>query len=63
MSNEEKSKTNSEFFSHKERKDGTKDLYFGKLGDKEHGHAIIDKDGKVNYLRESDGRIIADDKK
>ncbi len=54
------SKAGGEFFHHKERPDGTRDLYFGKLGAKDHGHAVIDDNGNVVFLRESDGRTIAD---
>lgn len=59
----EKSKAGGEFFTHTERSDGTRDLYFGKIGDKDHGHAVIEKNGNVRYLRESDGRTVADDRK
>lgn len=58
----EKSKVGDEFFKHKERTDGARDLYHGDLGGAAHGHAVIDKNGNVKYLRESDGHVIADDK-
>lgn len=57
----EKSKSSSEFFVHEEKLDGSRNLYFGKMHDKIHGHAILDANGNVRYVRESDGRIIADD--
>jgi len=57
----EKSKAGGEFFRHKERADGTRDLYFGELGADDHGHAVI-KNGNVKFLRESDGRIVANDR-
>ena len=59
---DEKSKAGGEFFKHRERPEGTRDLYHGELGGDAHGHAVIDKNGNVKYLRESDGRVIADDK-
>ena len=58
----EKSKAGGEFFKHSERPDGTRDLYHGDIGGGTHGHAVIDKNGNVKYVRESDGRVIADDK-
>lgn len=54
--------TSGEFFRHWERADGTRELLFGPLGKKEHGHAVIDQFGRVKFLRETDGRIIADDR-
>jgi len=54
-------KTDSEFFRHEERPDGTRDLYFGQLGEEAHGHAVLDPYGNLKYLRESDGRVVADD--
>ena len=58
----DKNKVGEEFFKHSERKDGTRDLYYGEVGSEEHGHAVIDKSGNVRFIRESDGRIVADDK-
>lgn len=59
----EKSKTDREWFSHRERADGTRDLSFGDHSSEGKGHAVIDKNGTVKYLREKDGRTIADDRK
>ncbi len=59
----EKSKAGGEFFTHKERSDGTRDLYYGPEGSSDHGHAVIDKNGNPTYIRESDGRVIADKSK
>jgi|GEM_PF-5197129 len=63
MSNGESSKAGNEFFKHTERSDGTRDLFYGKISDSEHGHAVIDPNGIPKFIRESDGRIIADDSK
>ena len=58
----DKSKAGGEFFKHKERSDGTRELYYGDIGAGNHGHAVIDKSGNVKFLRESNGHIIANDK-
>ncbi len=58
----DKGKAGGEFFKHKERSDGTRDLYYGDIGSSDHGHAVIDKSGNVKFIRESDGRVIANDK-
>lgn len=58
----EESKTDKEWFSHRERADGTCDLSFGDRSGEGKGHAVIDKSGNVKYLREKDGRRIADDR-
>lgn len=60
--NKEKSQTNSEFFVHSERKNGTRDLYFGNIGDSQHGHAVIGKNGNIKYLRESDESVKTNDR-
>lgn len=61
MGEKPKSNAGGEFFAHKTRPDGTRDLYFGPPGEEEHGHAIIDESGRVKYLRETDDRKVADD--
>ena len=50
------SNTDNEFFHHKERKDGTRDLFYGPKGKDKHNHAVIDENGNVKFLRE-DGQI------
>lgn len=50
-----------ETFVHREREDGTRDLNFGPTGSELEGHAVLGKDGNLRYLRESDGRVVADD--
>jgi hypothetical protein len=56
-----RSDAGGEFFRHRERADGNRELLFGPLGLTGHGHAVIDWSGRVKFLREADGRIIADD--
>lgn len=49
-----------EFFKHEENSDGTRDLFSGKAGLKDHDHAVFDSTGNLKFLRE-DGFIKADD--
>ena len=62
MSND-KSYANGEFFKHIEREDGTRELLFGETGAENHGHAVLDQHGNVQYLREQDGHVVANDSK
>ena len=57
-----RSDAGGEFFRHRERADGNRELLFGTLGQTNHGHAVIDRAGRMKLIREVDGRIIADDK-
>ena len=59
---EETSRAGNEFFRHTTRGDGTRDLLFGEIGARQHGHAVIGKNGRVEFIRESDGHVIADDR-
>ena len=59
----EESRTSGEWFSHRERADGTRDLSYGDRSGGGKGHAIIDPSGNVKFLREKDGRTIANDQK
>jgi hypothetical protein len=58
-----RSNAGGEFFRHQERNDGTRDLFFGPPGQQDHGHAVIDRFGRVKFLRETNGRIVADDRR
>jgi hypothetical protein len=57
-----RSDAGGEFFRHRERADGNRELLFGPLGQADHGHAVLDRSGRVKFLREVDGRVIADDR-
>ena len=50
-----------ETFVHRDRDDGKRDLKFGETGSSLPGHAVLGESGNVHFLRESDGRVIADD--
>jgi len=56
------SRAGDEFFNYSERDNGDQSLVFGQIGGDEHGHAVLDENGNVKFLRETDGRIVADDK-
>lgn len=56
------SQAGGEFFVQKERVDGTRDLIFGDIGSSDHGHAVLDRNGNPKFIREKDGRIIADER-
>ena len=56
------SRAGDEFFRHRTRLDGKRDLFFGPEGEKEHGHAVIGPTGGVQFLRETDGRVVCDDR-
>jgi hypothetical protein len=47
---------------HRDRPDGKKDLFWGPTGKSEHGHAVIKPNGNPSFIRDTDGRVIADDK-
>jgi hypothetical protein len=57
----EESEAGGEWFSHRTRKDGARDLSFGDLAGPARGHVVMDKNGNVKYAREKDGRVICDD--
>ena len=40
--------------------DGDTDNYFGPKGQDGHGHAVVDQDGNVKYLRDPDGTVLID---
>jgi len=46
---------------HRERPDGTRDLFHGPTGSSAHGHAVLDPMGNPRYEREISGRVIVDD--
>ncbi len=46
-----------------ERADGTRDLKFGDTGSSLPGHAVLRENGTPAYIRDTDGRVIADDSK
>jgi hypothetical protein len=47
---------------HRERLDGTRDLFFGQTGSQEHGHAVLTPEGTPWFLRKPDGHVVADTK-
>lgn len=49
-----------EVLIHKERPNGIKELLI--KGCNKDGHAVMYENGNLIYLREPDGRVIADDK-
>ena len=51
-----------ETFVRWERADGTRDLKFGETGSLLPGHAVLRENGIPAYIRDTDGRVIADDK-
>ena len=44
------------------RPDGVRDLKFGETNTRLVGHAVLDPNGTPRYLRDTDGRVIADDR-
>jgi len=44
-----------------ERADGKHDL-FVETGRGRHGHSVLDSNGNPSFIRDTDGRIIADDR-
>jgi len=57
----------NETLKHRTRADGTRDLFVWK-GDttrpsKDHQHNVISSDGSISYVRDFNGRVIADDRK
>ena len=59
----EESKAGGEWFKHTEKEDGSRSLIWGTEGDNTgaHGHAVIKENGNPSYIRESDGRVVADE--
>jgi hypothetical protein len=51
-----------ETFVHRDRDDGKRDLKFGETGSSLLGHAVFGKDNTLDFLRETDGRVVADDR-
>jgi len=51
-----------ETFVHHERDDGKRDLKFGQTDSSLPGHAVIEQSGNLSFLRETDGRVVADDR-
>jgi len=49
---------NGQFYRHVERENGTRDLFYGPVGQQDHNHAVIDPMGRPLYIRE-DGQVIA----
>lgn len=60
--NFDRSDAGGEFFRHRERSDGMRELLWGPPGVQEHGKAVLDQSGNVAFIREVDGRVIADDR-
>lgn len=50
-----------EIFVHRDRADGKRDLKFGDTGTNLEGHAVLGQNGNPSFIRDTDGRIIADD--
>lgn len=50
----------NEFFIHRDRNDGSSDLFYGTKGYQNHNHVVFDQNRNVDFLRE-DGFIKADD--
>jgi len=48
---------------HRDRPDGTRDLLIIPPDGSDHGHAVLDPSGNPRYIRETDGRVVADDSK
>lgn len=48
---------------HRDRKDGMRDLKYGETGSSLPGHSVLNQNGNPAYIRDTDGRVIADDKK
>lgn len=57
------SKTGGEFFVHRERPDGTRELIFGPIGSQDHAHTVLKPNGNPVFIREIGGRLICDDQK
>ena len=55
-------KFGDQFTRHITRDDGTRDIYFGKIGEQDHGHGVIGENGNVRFLREEGRRIVCDDR-
>jgi len=47
---------------HRDRNDGMRDLKFGETGTSLPGHVVLRQDGTPAFIRDVDGRVIADDK-
>jgi hypothetical protein len=47
---------------HRDRADGKRDLKFGETGTNLEGHAVLDQSGMPSFIRDTDGRIIANDR-
>ena len=50
-----------ETFVHRDRADGMRDLKFGETGSSLPGHAVLDQNGIPSFIRDTDGRVIAND--
>ena len=49
-----------EWLKHSNRPNGDRSLVFGDRDpEADHGHAVIDKNGNLKYLRDKDGTVIA----
>jgi len=51
-----------ETFVHRDRADGMRDLKFGETRTHLEGHTVLDQSGIPSFIRDIDGRIIADDR-
>ena len=61
--NETKFSVGDQFYTHKERSDGSKVLIYGTKGSETHGKVVINPNETIGYVRRSDGSLVADDKK
>lgn len=47
---------------HRDRKDGMRGLKYGETGTSLRGHVVLNQNGNPVYIRDKDGRVIANDK-
>lgn len=55
--------SSGETFVHRDRDDGMRDLKFGETGTQLSGHVVLNQDGGMVYLRETDNHVVADDRR
>jgi len=54
--------SSGETLVHRNRADGMRDLKFGETGTCLPGHAVLNQNGTPAFIRDTDGRVIADDR-
>lgn len=47
---------------HRDKADGKRDLKYGETGSWLPGHTVLNQNGIPSYIRDTDGRVIANDK-